>query len=75
MTTGGGHGPNLASIIWRSIPDNSARFAELQAGTIQQADLAQTDLPLAAADPNLQLLRAAFAQHGLHCLPAMHRAV
>jgi peptide/nickel transport system substrate-binding protein len=47
--------PNLASIIWRSIPDNSARFAELQAGTIQQADLAQTDLPLAAQDPNLTL--------------------
>ncbi|MCC6453519.1 MAG: ABC transporter substrate-binding protein [Caldilineaceae bacterium] len=47
--------PNLASIIWRSIPDNSARFAELQAGTIHQADLAQTDLELAAQDPNLQL--------------------
>jgi peptide/nickel transport system substrate-binding protein len=47
--------PNLASIIWRSIPDNSARFAELQAGTIDQADLAQTDLPLAAQDPNLTL--------------------
>lgn len=47
--------PNLKSIIWRSIPDNSARFAELQAGTIQQADLAQTDLPAAAADPNLKL--------------------
>lgn len=47
--------PNLASIIWRSIPDNSARFAELQAGTIHQADLAQTDLELAAADANLQL--------------------
>jgi peptide/nickel transport system substrate-binding protein len=47
--------PNLASIIWRSIPDNSARFAELQAGTIHQADVAQTDLPLAAEDPNLQL--------------------
>jgi peptide/nickel transport system substrate-binding protein len=50
-----GEGPYLASIIWRSIPDNSARFAELQAGTVHQADLAQTDLPLAAEDPNLQL--------------------
>ncbi|MCB0182653.1 MAG: ABC transporter substrate-binding protein [Caldilineaceae bacterium] len=50
-----GEGPYLASIIWRSIPDNSARFAELQAGTIHQADLAQTDLPLAAADDSLQL--------------------
>jgi len=47
--------PNLKSIIWRSIPDNSARFAELQAGTIQQADLAQTDLAVAAQDPNLKL--------------------
>jgi peptide/nickel transport system substrate-binding protein len=47
--------PNLAGIIWRSIPDNSARFAELQAGTIDQADLAQTDLELAAQDPNLTL--------------------
>ena len=47
--------PNLARIIWRSIPDNSARFADLQAGTIHQADVAQTDLPLAAEDPNLQL--------------------
>lgn len=47
--------PNLARIIWRSIPDNSARFAELQAGTIHQADLAQTDLPLAAEDPNITL--------------------
>ena len=40
-------------MIFRSIPDNSARFAELQAGTVQQADLAQTDLPAAQADPNL----------------------
>jgi peptide/nickel transport system substrate-binding protein len=47
--------PNLARIIWRSIPDNSARFAELQAGTIHQAELAQTDLPLAAEDPNINL--------------------
>lgn len=47
--------PNLTRIIWRSIPDNSARFAELQAGTIHQADVAQTDLALADADPNLHL--------------------
>ncbi|RIK54416.1 MAG: ABC transporter substrate-binding protein [Chloroflexi bacterium] len=50
-----GEGPKLDRIIWRSIPDNSARFAELQAGTIHQADLAQTDLPMAAEDPNLTL--------------------
>lgn len=45
--------PRLARIIFRSIPDNSARFAELQAGTVQQADVAQTDLPAAQEDPNL----------------------
>ena len=47
--------PRLARVIFRSIPDNSARFAELQAGTIQQADLAQTDLPTAEEDPNIDL--------------------
>ena len=45
--------PRLAKLIFRSIPDNSARFAELKAGTVQQADLAQTDLPAAIADPNI----------------------
>jgi peptide/nickel transport system substrate-binding protein len=50
-----GDGPKLDRIIWRSIPDNSARFAELLAGTIQQADLAQTDLPAAEADPNITI--------------------
>jgi len=47
--------PNLKSIIWRSIPDNSARFAELQAGTIDQADVVQSDLATAAQDPNLTI--------------------
>ncbi len=35
--------PLLEKIIWRSIPDNSTRFAEYQAGTLDMADLAQTD--------------------------------
>jgi len=49
-----GEGPYLSRLIFRSIPDNSARFAELQAGTIHQANtVAQTDLPAAAADPNI----------------------
>lgn len=48
-----GDAPKLDRIIFRSIPDNSARFAELQAGTIHQADLAQTDLPAAKEDPNI----------------------
>ena len=50
-----GEGPKLDRIIFRSIPDNSARFAELQAGTVLQADLAQTDTEAAAADPNINL--------------------
>jgi len=45
--------PRLAKIIWRSIPDNSARFAELKAGTIHTGDFAQTDLPAAQKDPNI----------------------
>jgi ABC-type transport system substrate-binding protein len=48
-----GKGPKLDSIIFRSIPDNSARFAELQAGTVDQADLAQTDYATADLDPNI----------------------
>ncbi len=48
-----GEGPKLDRVIFRSIPDNSARFAELQAGTVHQADLAQTDLPAAEEDPNI----------------------
>lgn len=49
--------PRLAKLIFRSIPDNSARFAELKAGTVFQADLAQTDLPAAAKDPNLTIYK------------------
>ena len=48
-----GKGPKLDTLIFRSIPDNSARFAELQAGTVDQADLAQTDMASAQADPNI----------------------
>ncbi len=35
--------PKVEKLIWRSIPDNSTRFAEYQAGTLDIADLAQTD--------------------------------
>ncbi len=49
--------PRIAKLIFRSIPDNSARFAELKAGTVFQADLAQTDLPAAAKDPNLTIYK------------------
>jgi len=49
-----GDGPKLDSLIFRSIPDNSARLAELLAGTVHQADLAQTDMATAEADPNIK---------------------
>jgi peptide/nickel transport system substrate-binding protein len=52
-----GGAPRVAKLIFRSIPDNSARFAELKAGTVFQADLAQTDLPAAAKDPNLTIYK------------------
>jgi len=48
-----GDGPKLDRLIFRSIPDNSARLAELLAGTVHNADLAQTDMAAAAADPNI----------------------
>ncbi len=49
-----GDGPKLDSLIFRSIPDNSARLAEFLAGTIYQADLAQTDMATAEKDPNVK---------------------
>jgi len=48
-----GEGPKLDQLIFRSIPDNSARLAELLAGTVHTADLAQTDMDTAVADPNI----------------------
>jgi peptide/nickel transport system substrate-binding protein len=48
-----GDGPKLDRLIFRSIPDNSARLAELLAGTVHTADLAQTDMAAAEADPNI----------------------
>ncbi len=49
-----GDGPKLDALIFRSIPDNSARLAELLAGTVNQADLAQTDFAAARADQNIK---------------------
>ncbi len=51
-----GEGPKLDRLIFRSIPDNSARLAELLAGTVHTADLAQTDMDTAVADPNIYTL-------------------
>jgi peptide/nickel transport system substrate-binding protein len=48
-----GDGPKLDQLIFRSIPDNSARLASLLAGEVHTADLAQTDMATAEADPNI----------------------
>jgi peptide/nickel transport system substrate-binding protein len=48
-----GDGPKLQQVIFRVIPDNSARLAEMLAGSIQQADLAQSDMAAAAAAPSI----------------------
>jgi peptide/nickel transport system substrate-binding protein len=48
-----GKGPVTAGEIFRSIPDNSARMAELLAGTINTGDFAQTDMPAIEASPNV----------------------
>jgi len=46
--------PIITKLIFRSIPDNSTRFAELQAGTLDQADLAQTDMMTLEGNPDYQ---------------------
>lgn len=52
-----GEAPKLDKIIFRSIPDNSARLMELQSGTIDiMTGLSPEDVKLVEADPNLQVL-------------------
>jgi len=48
--------PVITKLIFRSIPDNSTRFAELQAGTLDQADLAQTDMATLKDNKDYQLI-------------------
>jgi peptide/nickel transport system substrate-binding protein len=49
--------PTLDEIIWRVIPDDSARFLALKAGDIHALEQATIeDLTTAAADPELQIL-------------------
>ncbi len=45
--------PKLDSMIWRVIPDNSARAAELQAGSIHTGDVAPVDLAALAKNPDI----------------------
>jgi peptide/nickel transport system substrate-binding protein len=49
--------PKLDQIIWRVIPDDSARFLALQAGDIHGLEQATSeDLATAGSDPNLQVV-------------------
>ncbi len=49
--------PKLDKIIWRVIPDDSARFLALKAGDIQGMEQATSeDLAAAGSDPELQVL-------------------
>lgn len=49
--------PPTKKIIWRVIPDDSARFLALQAGDIQGLEQATVeDLATAESDPNLQVI-------------------
>ncbi|BEP28048.1 ABC transporter substrate-binding protein [Helicovermis profundi] len=51
-----GEGPKLDKLIFRSIPDNSARLLELQAGTIDMmTGVSPDDAQIIKDDPNLQL--------------------
>lgn len=52
-----GEGPYLDKVIFRVIPDNSARLMELQAGTVDIIDgVNPIDVESIKADPNLQLI-------------------
>ncbi|KJS84363.1 MAG: peptide ABC transporter substrate-binding protein [Peptococcaceae bacterium BICA1-8] len=52
-----GEGPKLDKLIFRAIPDNSARLMELQAGTIDiMIGLSPEDSTIVEQDSNLQLL-------------------
>ncbi|HEY4722613.1 MAG TPA: ABC transporter substrate-binding protein, partial [Anaerolineae bacterium] len=49
--------PQLDTLLFQVITDESARFAALQANSVQIVrDLARSDLPAANADPNLRVL-------------------
>jgi len=57
-----GEAPKIKTVVFRAIPDNSARFLELKAGTIDGMEGANPDdIAVAEKDPNLQVLwRPAF---------------
>ncbi len=50
-------GPYMDKVIFRCIPENSVRFLELKAGNIHICQFPNAaDIPMAKADPNLQLV-------------------
>lgn len=46
----------LDTIIWRVIPDNSARTAEMQAGSIQTGEIAASDIPTLKKNPDVHVI-------------------
>src|SRR6185312_11743732 len=50
-----GGAPKLESLIFRVIPDNSARAAEMQAGTIQAGEIAAVDIPAMQKNPQVNV--------------------
>jgi peptide/nickel transport system substrate-binding protein len=48
--------PKLNSIIWRVIPDNAARAAEMQAGSIQVGEIAAVDIPNLQKNSNITII-------------------
>lgn len=52
----GGGGPNVQTVVFTSIPDNTARVASLTGGEITAADgLTPDDVPTVEEDPNLKV--------------------
>ena len=50
-------GPYLDKVVFRSIPENSVRFLELKAGSIQACQFPNpADIELAKKDPNIKLV-------------------
>jgi peptide/nickel transport system substrate-binding protein len=53
----GGGGPNVDRVVFRSIPDNTARVAALSGGELSAADgLTPDDVPTIEEDPNLKVI-------------------
>ncbi len=51
-----GGAPKIDGIIYKVIPDNSARSAEMQAGTIDRGEIAAVDVPTLQKSPDITVL-------------------